>query len=85
MTIKKIQLGKQGVTENFILGMKNYFKNSKSVRVSVLKSCCRNRDELKKINEKILEKLGKNFNSRIIGYVIVLRKFGGKKGAVVYK
>ena len=76
MPAKKIQLGKQGITDNFIQSLKNYFKNCKSIRVSVLKSCCRDREQLKKINEELLEKLGKNFDSRIIGYVIVLKKFG---------
>ncbi|MCX6750795.1 MAG: hypothetical protein NTZ83_05030 [Candidatus Pacearchaeota archaeon] len=40
-----------------------------------MRSCCRDREELKKINEEILEKIGKNYTSRIIGYTIVVKKW----------
>ena len=72
--VAKIQLGKQGVTEGLISNLKNSFKTNKNVRVSVLKSCCRDREELKKIESEILEKLGPPFSSRVIGYTIALKK-----------
>lgn len=72
--IREIQLGKKGVTDGFIETLKNYFKNCENVKVSVLRSCCRDKKELKKISEDILDKLGKNYTSRIIGYTIVLKK-----------
>jgi RNA-binding protein YhbY len=74
-TIREIQLGKNGLTENFICNLKHHFDNTKNVKISVLKSCCRDREELKKINEEILEKLGNKYNSRIIGYTIVIKKW----------
>ncbi|MEK6895614.1 MAG: YhbY family RNA-binding protein [Nanoarchaeota archaeon] len=70
-----LQLGKQGVTDNFIETLKGYFKNHTQVRISVLRSATRNKEELKKINEKILEALGKNYKSRVIGYTLVINKF----------
>ncbi|MDO8468088.1 MAG: YhbY family RNA-binding protein [Nanoarchaeota archaeon] len=70
-----LQLGKQGVTDNFIETLKSYFKNHTQVRISVLRSATRNKEELKKINEKILDALGKNFKSRVIGYTLVINKF----------
>jgi RNA-binding protein YhbY len=74
-TIRQIQLGKNGITENFMCNLKHHFDSTKNVKISVLRSCCRDREEIKKINEEILEKLGKNYNSRIIGYTIVVKKW----------
>jgi RNA-binding protein YhbY len=73
--IRQMQLGKNGLTEGFMCNLKHHFDSTKNVKISVLKSCCRDREELKKINEEILDKLGKNFNSRIIGYTIVVKKW----------
>jgi len=58
-TIGNLQIGKQGITENFIESLKNYFKNVENVKISVLKSATRNKEELNNLSEKILEKLRK--------------------------
>ena len=75
MLIRQMQLGKQGITENFINSLKNQFKNSQVMKISVLKSATRDREEIIKINEELLERLGKNFTGRIIGFTIILRKW----------
>lgn len=79
MTTANIQLGKQGVTDNFIGSLKNQFKSKSNVRIYVLKSARgdgkKGKEEVKKYSEKILEKLGKNFTAKIIGFVIVLKKW----------
>lgn len=74
-TIKQIQLGKNGLTENFIETLKTYFKNCKNVRISMLKSSTRDKKEAREISEKILEKLGKNYTAKTIGFTIVLKKW----------
>jgi len=56
-TFGKIQLGKNGVTENFIEDLKKRFNTHKNLKINVLRSCCRDKKEIKKIEEKILEKL----------------------------
>ncbi len=73
--IREIQLGKNGITENFICNLKHHFDTTKNVKISVLRSCCRDREELKKLNEEILGHLGNNYTSRIIGYTIVVKKW----------
>ena len=73
--ISQIQLGKNGVTANFIETLKTHFKKHKDVKIGVLKSCCRDRKEIKNISEKILEKLGKNYTSKIIGFTIFVKKW----------
>lgn len=75
MTVRQIQLGKKGITDNFIKTLENHFKGAQTVKISVLKSLCRDRQEIKKLSEDILEKLGKNHTARIIGYTIVVKKW----------
>ena len=73
--IGQIQLGKNGITDSFISSLEDYFKNCQNVRVSVLKNCCRDRTELKKISQEILDKLGKNYTTKVIGFTIVVKKW----------
>ena len=73
--IGQIQLGKQGLTDNFIKTLKDHFKKFKNVKISVLKSCCRDKQELKNISEKILEELGKKYTAKMIGYTIFVKKW----------
>ncbi len=70
--IGQIQLGKQGITDNFIETLKTYFKKHKNVKVSVLKSA--GREKIKEYSEEMLNKLGKNYSVRIIGFTINLRR-----------
>ncbi|MFH1325508.1 MAG: YhbY family RNA-binding protein [archaeon] len=70
-----IQLGKNGVTENFIETLKTYFAKHENVKISLLKSATRNREEIKKISEEILDKLGKNYTAKIIGFTIIVKKW----------
>ena len=74
-TIASVQIGKNGITENFLETLKNYFKNHQNVKISILKSATRDREELKKISEKIIESMGKNFTARTIGFTIVVKKW----------
>ena len=75
--IGQIQLGKQGLTDNFIETLKTYFKKHKNVKVSVLKNS--GREKIKEYSMEILEKLGKNYSARIIGFTINLRRWRNKK------
>ena len=79
MTTTNIQLGKNGITDNFIASLENQFKSNGSVRISVLKSARsegkEGKNEVKKYSEEILDKLGKQYTAKIIGFVIVLKKW----------
>lgn len=74
-TIGSVQIGKQGITDNFITTLKNHFKKSENVKISVLKNATRDRNEIKNLSNKILDKLGKNYTSRTIGFTIVIKKW----------
>lgn len=71
----QVQLGKNGITENFILTLRSHFDNHVNVKVVVLRNFCRDKKQLKEIETKILEKLGKNFTARSIGYTIAIKKW----------
>jgi RNA-binding protein YhbY len=75
MTSTEMQLGKNGITENFISTLKSKFQKHENVRISVLKSAGHERSKVKEYSEKILDKLGNNYTSRIIGFKIVLKKW----------
>lgn len=74
-----LQLGKNGLTEQFIEGLRKTFKNRKAVKVSLLRSYSRNKEEVRKTAEKLcneLEKLGSiRVEHKIIGFTISLKKW----------
>ena len=73
--VANIQLGKQGLTKNFMGTLKDHFNRSQTVKVSVLKSARDNKESVKKYSKEILENLGEKFNSRIIGFTIIVKKW----------
>ena len=75
MLVKEIQLGKNGITENFIVSLKTQFNSSRTVKVSVLPSARESKGDVKKYSTILLEKLGENYTSRVIGFTIVLKKW----------
>lgn len=81
--ILRFDLGKKGLTENFLENIKIAFNNSDTIKIKVLKSYSTDKSEIKQIAKKIedfLEKhRKKHFINRIIGHTIVLRKLRKKK------
>ena len=75
--IKKFQIGKNGLTEKFIEQLANYFEKSGAeiVKVEILKSACRDKEHAREIGDKLVEGLGKNFDYKLIGYVLTVLKF----------
>jgi len=70
------QIGKKGITENFIETLKNSFKKNRIIRISFLKSARKKgKKDVKKYAEEIEKKLGINYKTRMIGYVIIVKKF----------
>jgi len=72
---KKLQIGKNGPTPEFVEQVKKVFENAELVRISILKSACRDKTQAKEIGEELVEALGKNFTFKLIGYVLVVRKW----------
>jgi RNA-binding protein YhbY len=80
MTQGQVQIGKNGITENFILTLESHFKNNEDVKVSVLKSSGRDKKQVKKYSEEILEGLGKKYTAKIIGFTIFVKKWRKARG-----
>ena len=76
MTQGQVQLGKNGITENFIVTLKHHFNKHQNVKVSVLKSAGHDREKMKEYTEEIVEKLGnKYYTARVIGFSIFLKRW----------
>jgi RNA-binding protein YhbY len=73
--IKKLQMGKNGITDNFIEQLRNMFTHTKIVKVTILKSACRNKADAIALADKLVEKLGTKFSYSLIGYVLTVRRF----------
>lgn len=72
-----MHLGKKGLTEQFIEGLRKTFKNRKTVKVSLLRSYSRDREETKRTAEKLCDELKNigDFKCKILGFTITLRKW----------
>ena len=75
MTQGNVQLGKNGLTDNFILTLKNHFTRHKNIKVSVLKSVERSKEKMNLFREEILGKLGDNYTGRVVGFSIFLKEW----------
>jgi len=73
--LSEIQIGKQGISENFIETLKNNFKKHENVRIHILKSAGHDKEKVRKYSEEILQELGKNYTAKIIGFKIAIKKW----------
>lgn len=74
-----VQLGKSGITDNFIETLENAFSTHTLIRLNTLKSSGRNKESIVKMADEIVSKLKGKYNYRIIGFTIILRKLSNKK------
>ena len=71
----EIQIGKNGLTENFIETLKTNFKNHDNVKISVLRSAGHEKSQVREMAEKMLSELGEHYTAKVIGFTIILRKW----------
>ncbi len=78
MIQKEIQLGKKGITDEFIKDIENRlhkFRNI-TIKINVLKSARKNgKIDVKKYADELVHKLGDKYTIKIIGFSILLRKW----------
>jgi len=72
---KKFQIGKKGLTGEFIKQIEITFKVCRKIKIDILKSACRDKEEAKQMAKEIVDRLGKNFDYKLIGYVLTILKF----------
>jgi len=81
-TITQFQIGKFGVTDGVADSLILSFKHHKQIKVSVLKSSGRTRENIEQMAKDLVAKLkdkGENCDYRVIGFTITLIKKVGKK------
>ena len=83
MAIKELQLGKNGITSNFIETLKTYFTDVRTVKISVLASAREDKADVKKYANELLEKLGIYYTARCIGFTITLKKWRKPRAKIV--
>lgn len=73
----EIQLGKKGLTNEFLEGLKNRFEKPsvKNIKISVLRSARDSKGDVKEYAEKIIKFLGNKFTYRTIGFSIFVMKW----------
>ena len=74
---QEIQLGKKGLTSEFIKDIEKRLEKYRnaSIKVHVLKSARESKAEVKKYAEEIIKKLGSKYTYKTIGFAIFLRKW----------
>jgi len=73
--MKKLQIGKNGLSAAFIDQLKKMFEDAEIIKITILKSACRDKAEAKKICDDLVDALGKKYAYKLIGYVVSVRKF----------
>jgi len=73
----KLQIGKKGLTQNFIEQVRNIFDKTKTkfLKISLLKSARKDKEDAKDIGEGLVRALGQDFTYKLIGYTLSLRKW----------
>lgn len=72
--VKKLQMGKNRLSIEFLEQVRKMFENTKTVRISLLKSATRDKKHAKEIADKLISDLGANFRYTIIGYTVIVRR-----------
>ena len=78
--IKRLQLGKGGLSDSFVSQVKFIFEKEKVLKISILRSCCRDKKEAEGIGEELVSRLGGKFGFKLVGYVLTVVKYRRSQG-----
>lgn len=73
--VKKLQIGKNGLSPEFINQVKSFFENERMIKIDILRSACRDKAEAKQIAENLIQELGPKYDYKLVGYVITVAKY----------
>ncbi len=79
---QEIQLGKKGLTNEFLENLKKRFESSKinNIKISVLKNARESREDVKKYGSEMVDYLGPKFTFRVLGFCIFVKKWRKERG-----
>jgi len=72
--IKRLQIGKNGLSSAFIEQVRSIFEKEKMIKISILKSACRDKKDAEKMGKDLVEALGPKYNFKLVGYVLTVIK-----------
>ena len=72
--MKKLQIGKNGLSEAFVEQVRNLFIKERVLKISILKAACRNKGDADKMAQELISALGPKYGYKLIGYVITVIK-----------
>lgn len=77
MPQSEIQLGKKGVTQEFLGQINHRFDVSKftNLKIHVLRSARESKDDVKKYAEEIKNHLGDKYTYKVIGFSIFIKRW----------
>ena len=73
--IKRLQLGKNGLTDAFIDQVKSIFESETLIKISILKAACRDKKDADKIGRDLVDALGVKYDYKLVGYVLTVVKY----------
>ena len=73
--IKKLQMGKNGISDTFVEQVKSIFENETLIKISILKSACRDKADANKMAEELVRELGPKYDYKLVGYVMTIIKY----------
>ncbi len=76
-TQQELQLGKKGLTPEFLKAVEKRFEKRKveNIKIKVLKSARKSKEDVKKFGEILCNYLGDRFTFKVIGFSIFLKKW----------
>ena len=80
--VVNVQIGKSGITENFIDNLKKASVQHSQIRISVLQSFSRNKTKIKETAEEICKRMETErfrFKAKVLGFTILILRFKNRK------
>ena len=70
-----MQIGKKGLTQEFLEDLKRRFEDVENIKIDVLRSARESKEDVKKYAEEIYEFLGPKFTFKVLGFNIAFKKW----------
>ena len=76
-TQMQLQIGKKGLTSEFIEDVRNRLEEHRNatVRIAVLKSARSGKEDVKKYADELTSKLGTQYTAKTLGFTVLLKKW----------